>query len=125
MRDDESGTAEITFFNQDFLRDKFPLGSTFRFFGRVERRGKGFVMSSPIHEYFDEVNPPAALVPIYRMTEGLSQKQVSLNVSSALDSCLSEIDDHLPLNVIEKHRLCSTRFALKNIHRPDDYRSLA
>jgi len=122
---DESGTAEITFFNQDFLRDKFPLGSTFRFFGRVERRGKGFVMSSPIHEYFDQVNPPAALVPIYRMTEGLSQKQVSLNVSSALDSCLSEIDDHLPPNVIEKHRLCSRRFALKNIHRPDDYRSLA
>ena len=122
---DESGTAEITFFNQDFLRDKFPLGSTFRFYGRVERSGKGFSMSSPVYEYFDEVSPPAALVPIYRMTEGLSQKQVSMNVASALDSCMPELDDHLPHEVIEKHRLSSMRFALKNIHRPEDYRSLA
>ena len=122
---DDSGTAEITFFNQDFLRDKFPLGSTFRFYGRVERSGKNYKMSSPVYEYFDEVNPPAALVPLYSLTEGLSQKQVSTNVASALDLALAETSDHLPPDVIEKHRLPSIRFAMKNIHRPDDYRSLA
>ena len=122
---DESGTAEITFFNQDFLRDKFPLGSTFRFYGRVEMTGRRYAMSSPIYEYFDEVSPPAALVPIYRMTEGLSQKQVSSNIASVLDACLDGIEDHLPPETVEKQRLCSIRFALKNIHRPDDYRSLA
>ena len=122
---DESGTAEITFFNQDFLRDKFPLGSTFRFYGRVERSGRGFAMSSPVYEYFDESAPPAALVPIYRMTEGLTQKQVAANVSSALDACYGEIEDYLPPETVEKHRLPSLRFAIKNIHRPEDYRSLA
>ena len=122
---DESGTAEITFFNQDFLRDKFPLGATFRFYGRVEMTGRRYSMSSPVYEYFDEVSPPAALVPIYRMTEGLSQKQVSMNVATTLDACLGEIEDHLPPETIEKHKLCSIRFALKNIHRPEDYRSLA
>ena len=122
---DESGTAEITFFNQDFLRDKFPLGSTFRFYGRVEMTGRRYAMSSPVYEYFDEVSPPADLVPIYRMTEGLTQKQVSTNVASTLDACLDEIEDHLPPETVEKHRLCSIHFALKNIHRPDDYRSLA
>lgn len=122
---DESGTAEITFFNQDFLRDKFPLGATFRFYGRVEMTGRRYSMSSPVYEYFDELSPPAALVPIYRMTEGLSQKQVSMNVATTLDACLDEIEDHLPPETIEKHKLCSIRFALKNIHRPEDYRSLA
>ena len=122
---DDSGTAEITFFNQDFLRDKFPLGSTFRFYGRVESTGRKYTMSSPVFEYFDESAPPADLVPIYRMTEGLTQKQVSSNVASALDALYDEIEDYLPPETIEKHRLSSLRFAIKNIHRPEDYRSLA
>ena len=38
---DESGTCEITFYNQNYLADKFPLGATFRFYGQVEKVGKG------------------------------------------------------------------------------------
>ena len=34
---DESGVCEITFFNQEYLKNRFVLGSTFRFFGKVER----------------------------------------------------------------------------------------
>jgi ATP-dependent DNA helicase RecG len=34
---DESGSCEIVYFNQDYLRSTFPIGSTFRFFGKVER----------------------------------------------------------------------------------------
>ena len=39
---DESGVAEITFFNQDYLKSFFELGSTYRFFGKVEKKGKKF-----------------------------------------------------------------------------------
>ena len=77
---DNSGTADITFFNQNFLKDKFPLGSTFRFYGRVEMTGKRCSISSPVFEPWDEDAPPADLVPVYRATEGLSQKQISSNV---------------------------------------------
>lgn len=44
---DESGTCEITYYNQDYLRERFTIGATFRFFGRVERKGKRYAMSSP------------------------------------------------------------------------------
>ena len=47
---DESGTCEITFYNQNYLTDKFPLGATFRFFGQVERVGNRFKMNSPAYE---------------------------------------------------------------------------
>ena len=122
---DESGTAEITFFNQAFLKDKFPLGATFRFYGKVESTGRRYTMSSPAYEFFDEISPPASLVPIYRMTEGISAKQISGNIATALSICERDIEDFLPPETIEKQRLCSLRFALKNIHNPDDYRSLA
>ena len=44
---DESGSCEITFYNQNYLADKFPLGATFRFYGQVERVGKRYKMNTP------------------------------------------------------------------------------
>ena len=34
---DDSGFCEITFFNQEYLRNAFPVGSEFRFYGAVQR----------------------------------------------------------------------------------------
>ena len=121
---DESGTAEITFFNQAFLKDKFPLGAQFRFYGRVELSGKRFVMSSPTHEYWDDEIRPADLVPIYRASESISSKQIAANVSQVLSICGDGIEDFLPPEIVERQRLCSLRFALRNIHAPADYKSL-
>ncbi len=122
---DDTGSCDLTFFNQPYLKDKFPLGATFRFYGKVEAAGKRFTMSSPVFEYYDEVSPPRDLVAIYRMTEGLSIKQITENVNTALAACEREMDDYLPLETLEKHRLCSRRTALRNIHIPEDYRALA
>ena len=77
---DDSGTAEITFFNQPYLKDKFPLGAEFRFYGRVEQTGRRYTMSSPVVEYFDPTSPPPDLVPVYRMTEGISGKQILIKL---------------------------------------------
>lgn len=122
---DDSGTAEITFFNQDFLKDKFPLGSTFRFWGKVERAGKHYTMSSPAYEPMYGDSPLRDLIPVYRLTEGLTQKQVSDGIASAMMMCGTEIPDFLPNEIRMKYRLCTGSFALKNIHNPDDYASLA
>ena len=37
---DESGMCDITYFNQNYLKDKFSVGSTFRFYGKVEKAKK-------------------------------------------------------------------------------------
>ena len=63
---DDSGSCTVTFFNQNFLKDKFPVGSTFRFWGKVEREGRNYSMSSPAYEPFDEQKPLPALYPVYR-----------------------------------------------------------
>ena len=122
---DDSGTAEITFFNQNYLKDKFPLGSTFRFYGKVEMTGRKCSISSPAYEPWDEERPPAALVPVYRASEGLSQKQISSNVATALSLCLPETADHLPPHLLSKYSLVSLAEAYRNIHLPGDYRALA
>ena len=47
---DESGVCEITFFNQNYLKSVFSLGSEFRFYGKVEKKGSRYYMSSPAYE---------------------------------------------------------------------------
>ena len=70
---DDSGICEITFFNQDFLRNVFTLGTTFRFYGKVERKAKRYAMTSPAYEPYSEQVELPPLVPIYPLTEGRLQ----------------------------------------------------
>lgn len=122
---DDSAVAELTFFNQEYLKDKFELGATFRFWGKVEKVGKRYAMSSPAFEpYFEDKTLPD-LLPVYRLSEGLTQKQVSENISQAAALCGGEIPDDLPNGIRIANNLCTLGYALKNIHRPEDYGALA
>ncbi|MBQ8207881.1 MAG: ATP-dependent DNA helicase RecG [Clostridia bacterium] len=129
---DESGTAEITYFNQDYLADKFRLGDVYRFYGKVERKrmpsGKDvFSLSSPIAEWVRSVPeelPP--LVPVYPLTSGLTQNLVTKLVSEALLYLPKDPNsDTLPEEIRRKNELPSRNFALKNIHAPLCMRDLA
>lgn len=121
---DDSGVCEITFFNQDFLRNSFPIGSVFRFWGRVERKGGQFFMSSPMFEPYTEENPPSDLYPVYRLTEGLSRNQILGNIESVLNLA-NMLEDPLPNEIRTANGLCTYSFAMKNIHQPDSFESLA
>lgn len=129
---DESGTAEIIYFNQDYLADKFRLGDLYRFYGKVERKrmpsGKDvFTLSAPIPELVRSSPadlPP--LVPIYPLTSGLSQNLISKLVSDALAYLpYYPITDPIPEDIKKRNGLPSRDFALKNIHRPICLRDLS
>ena len=123
---DDSGSCEIVYFNQDYLKSQFPVGSVFRFFGKVERVGKRYSMSSPIAEPWtpDAVLPP--LWAVYRMTEGLTPKQVAKDVTAALNLLAADTeDDPLPTDLREKRSLCTLAFAERNIHAPESWQSLS
>lgn len=124
---DDSGVCDVTFFNQDFLKNSFPIGASFRFYGKVERVGNRYSMTSPAYEAWteDAVLPP--LVPIYPLTEGISQKQIAKDMRSALivATYADNEDDPLPSEIRRRHSLCLRSFAIKNIHSPDNFTSLA
>ena len=122
---DESGTCEITYFNQDYLKDKFPIGSTFRFWGKVEKKKNRFYMTSPAADPWVDECPPPPFFSVYKLSEGLSQKQISQNIDAALAMASRDLPDPLPESVREKYKLCTIYYALRQIHFPDDYASLA
>lgn len=122
---DDSGSCEITYFNQNYLKDKFKVGSTFRFWGKVERQNKKYTMNSPIAEEYTESIPLPPLCPVYRLTDGLSQKVISTHISEVLSIAENDLPDYMPEHIIKKHGLCSLYDALRQIHNPANYISLA
>ncbi len=123
---DESATAEITYFNQDYLADKFSVGDVFRFYGKVERKARAsgkdvFSLTSPAAELVrSEPDQLPPLVPIYPLTQGLTQNLMSKLAAEAMElmSACSFGGDPIPSEMQIKNGLCGRSFAIKNIHAP-------
>ena len=123
---DDSGICEITFFNQEYLKSTFTVGATFRFYGKAELKGKNYALTSPVFEpVLDGVELPS-LVPVYPLSEGLSQKQLAKDMRSAfILTAAKELCDPLPEDIRQRNKLCPLSFAMRNIHAPDSFTALA
>ncbi len=123
---DESGTCEITYFNQEYLKNVFSVGEEFRFYGYVNKNKNGYTMASPAHEPYHDGAQLPPLVPVYPLTEGLSQKQISKDMQSALTLAASTVeDDFLPDDIRVRNSLCTHSYAIRQIHSPDSFATLA
>ena len=115
---DESGTAEVVFFNQSYVRDVFHVGSVFRFFGRLSLSRSGVQLSSPAYEAVIPGEVLPTFVAKYPLSEGLSDKVVEKAVTAALRAVLPTLCDHLPEEVRQRHNLPTLSYALLGIHAP-------
>lgn len=124
---DDSASCEIIFFNQDFVKSIFTLGSTFRFYGKLDKSSRGYSMASPVYEPYREDAELQPLVAVYPLSAGLSQKQVAKDVRSALvlASCDGENKDSLPEEIRLRNKLCMRAYAQRNIHFPESFSALA
>lgn len=121
---DESGVCEITYFNQNYLKERFSAGGAFRFWGKLGREGNRYSLNSPVAEVFNEDIPLAEFIPVYPLATGLTQKFVSQCVSTAIKKLLDLIADPMPDSVRKEYGLCTFKFAVQNIHNPVDAASL-
>ena len=121
---DDSGSCEITFFNQEYLRNTFTVGATFRFYGKVEQAGKDrFTMTAPAFEPYVEGRALPSLYPVYPLTEGISNKMISGHMGQALPAT-AQVEDPLPSYIRESEGLCTLGYALREIHAPEDFSAL-
>ena len=124
---DDSASCEITFFNQDYLKNVFVPGATFRFYGKVEKKAGRYVMTSPAYEPYTEESELLPLIPVYPLTEGITQKQIAKDIRSAMILAATDSDegDILPEEIRRRHSLCTYSYAIKNIHTPTSFSALA
>ncbi len=118
---DGESIIEIVWFNQPYLKNAFDLDEEYIFTGKVVKRGNLFVMESPEFEKVEdgEVKQSGKIVPVYRLTSGLSQKMIRKYIYECLE--LSEqIQEFYPKYILDKFNLVDIVTAIKNIHYPID-----
>lgn len=130
---DENGDAiTLKWYNMPFLKAKFRIGMHFIFRGRVTKNvfyGKDqnageITLEQPEIFGLDEYEKKqGALSPVYRLTEGLSNKLVTKSVKQVLENNFVSYE-FLPLKVKEKYQLMSYDEAVRKIHFPVDFHEM-
>ena len=118
---DESGSAEIVFFNSPYIKDIFHVGSTFRFYGKTGfNKSKRLVLTNPKYEPINESTVLEDYLPIYKLTDGLSSKAIEKLVRHCINDFLPMLKDPLPEHIRLKVGLPTLSQAIKNAHLPAD-----
>jgi ATP-dependent DNA helicase RecG len=124
---DDGGILRIIFFNQTFIRDHIAPGEAYIFYGKVTGTARRPEMQNPVFEPASEVGRGGltdAIVPVYALTSGLSQKIMTGAVRQGLLMCGDTFPDPLPPSVRERCSLAQARFSYENIHFPSDLGAL-
>lgn len=126
MLSDETGTIKIVWFNQPFLTKVLKVGDHIFIAGRVDYDYYGIQMTSPSYEklgWGKETVHTARLVPIYSVTENLTQKQLRTLISIVLELA-DKIEEWLPSEILSKFEFLSAPKALREIHFPTSHEML-
>ncbi len=120
--EDASGTMGATWFGRGFLARTLKPGQQGFFTGPVGNY-KGPVLQNPEHEITDDEDGAlhgGRVVPIYPLTDGITQRMLRQWIHAALDRLPDAVPDPLPDAIREQHGLPGLREALEHVHFPSD-----
>ena len=112
---DDTDDITVTLYNQEYLFANLKEGEDYILYGKVAGNMVRREMNSPM--VFSAASPDLIL-PVYPLTEGLSQNIIRKAVRGALDLVLGEVEDIMPQYVRDSCRMCSLACAWENIHFP-------
>ena len=110
----------VTIYNKNYIYQELKSGKEITIIGKYNKL-KNTIIASDIR--FGLLPPSAKIEPIYYTTEGLSVKQISKLINSAL-SLDYEVKSLIPRYLEEKYNLVDKKTAVKNVHIPEDILSL-
>ena len=121
---DETGFAKLVFFNQPYISNTFRNGDTVLVFGKVKKEFKNTeITSCEIEHLTNSPKNTCKIMPIYPLTFGVTNKEIISIIKSVLSNKELVIKDYLPKYIIEKYKLCSIDYAIRNIHSPTNKES--
>ena len=119
---DATGRAFLVWFNQPYMERKFHIGQKLFVFGKATRVFDQLSFQTPeVEEITDDATLQVGrLVPVYPLTEGLSQNFIRTLVQETVTSALDRIEEPLPESIRQRYQLMPLAEALRQIHFPDD-----
>ena len=121
--EDNSGLAEIVFFNAKYLAGYFKMGKEYTFYGKIGLNFGKRQMAHPEFHPLGDKTDIRGLFPVYPLTEGLSQGMMRSWQNEAKELAC-QVDEWLPDKIVRRNNLCSPAYAISNIHFPKEERQV-
>ena len=130
---DGTGSAQLICFNRSYLEHALYVGATVCVTGSFFIK-YNYLQSSAFDVQVMDVPPckdPAELInvapldcriiPVYHLTEGLTQKQITKAIQNALKQYSHGIENEVPQHLVEQRGLVQKQEAISIIHQPQDF----
>jgi len=121
---DGSGYLKAVWFNQAYLERLFKRGQRLIVHGKVQRYGHG-PLQMLVKDYEiveagdDDTLHTGRLVPVYSVTQGLTQRPMRSLMKRLVDEFVDLVQDPVPESIRRRRRVLGLRAALKAGHFPE------
>ncbi len=117
---DETGTLEVVWFNQHYVKSVFKIGEKYVFYGKITKVGKSIQVQNPVYEKAGnkELKNTCRIVPVYSSTNDLTQNVIRTLINSALGLVAGKMEEILPEAIRKAYCLSEINYSLSNIHFP-------
>ena len=110
-----SGVIGVSIFNRAFMKNNLTIGTNVIVIGKFDR-AKNILTASDIK--FGLLNNQAKIEAVYHCTNGLTNKNLSTYINTAILFHGKEISDYIPDYLQEKYHFSNKRTALNIVHNP-------
>ena len=127
--DDGTRTASLVCFNRPFLAKTLPENSVISVTGKFVLRygelqctsfdAECIAQDTSIDEFRNSEVPNSRVLPIYPLTQGLSQVQIRKLTEKALYQYCKGIENEIPEHIIKKRNLLPKNLAVYKMHKPE------
>ncbi len=118
---DETGSCTITWFNQSYLKNKFEVGKSYKFYGKISNIYGKITMTSPVFDENKKNFNTGKIIPLYPLTYQLSQNVLRRIMENGLAEIEGELAETLPDYLLKEYNLQGLEQAIKQIHFPKEF----
>jgi ATP-dependent DNA helicase RecG len=119
--EDETGTIEATWFGRRYIERRLHPGQAVIVSGKLKHFGRKRTLDNPDFQpegNDDELLHVGRIVPVYRLTAGITAQTLRRAVRDALDRAGQQYPEYLPGSLLERESLAPIAESLEQAHFP-------
>ncbi len=122
--EDDTGTIESTWFGRRYIERRLHAGDRVIVSGKLKRFGRKLTLDNPDFQpegSDDELLHVGRIVPVYRLTAGLTANRLRIAMREALDRAGRSYPEYLPGAIRDGENLVAIESALEEAHYPASF----
>ncbi|MBE3592728.1 MAG: ATP-dependent DNA helicase RecG [Thermoanaerobacter sp.] len=118
---DGTGAVELVWYNQPYIKNNFKIGEEYIINGKLQFKYGQLIVENPVLEKSEDFKlNTGRIVPIYGLTEGLTQNAIRKIMFNALHDYVQEVEEFFDEEFLSEKGLMDIRNALININFPQN-----